>query len=382
MTEHMFATVQGRHGAWTRSTRWVGVLAMVAAGMGIVGSLVKSFEFFGATELRVTWLDTLPWIIVLILGICVHFLRGRGSLASAYGLVTFSAVIAGPTLLVSLAELRQVKFESLLTVGLLLSIIAAVLLIIGIWTVVAKAASIGVIDIPKSPFRVEVLAIILVFVLVAFLEPESSFVGYAQFFGDYAQWAYLLSWVVPLALVLTFTLRSPGLGSVWVIAALAIAFIIEPLLRTVVLDIFSSLDWMNELGEWLQPTELAAGRASIPLFASVWLLIPVVALCLVVLLWNANPSPVTAHVVERSPSAQIDPWAGTAFILSYVPLISIPAIVLGHISYERIVADSERHRGRVLAAAAIFFGVLNTAALIALIVSGALDAVSNLLDRG
>jgi hypothetical protein len=381
VTEHTFATAESRRSTWTRSSRWVGVLAMVAAGMGIVGSLVKSFEFFGATELRVTWLDTLPWIIVLILGVCVHFLRGRGSTASAYGLVTFSAVIAGPTLLVSLAELRQVKFESLLTVGLLLSIVAAVLLIIGIWTVVAKAASIGVIDIPKSPFRVEVLAIILVFVLVALLVPESSFMGFTQIFGEYAQWAYLLSWVVPLALVLTFTLRSPGLGSVWVIAALAIAFVIEPLVRTVVLLIFSALDWVNELGKWLQPTGLAAGRESIPLFASAWLVIPVIVLCLVVLLWNANPSPVTAHVVERSPSAQIDPWAGTAFILSYVPLISFPAIVLGHISYERIVADGERHRGRVLAAAAIFFGVLNIA-LIALFVGGALDAVSNLLDRG
>ena len=36
MTEHMFATAESRRSTWTRSSRWVGVLAMVAAGIATV----------------------------------------------------------------------------------------------------------------------------------------------------------------------------------------------------------------------------------------------------------------------------------------------------------------------------------------------------------
>lgn len=401
MTTQTISTSGSDHSPQMRRVRWIGVVAIVAAGLGIVGILLSSVGRFGVFNLRATWLDTLPWVVVLVLAICVHRLQGRSSSASALGLAAFAATFAGPALVAALVGLRwtgepvdlgipRVVFDdatvdhsvTITRLGLLFIILATVLLFISIWVAVSRLASIRGVDIPKSPYRVEVLALILVVILVALLVPVSTSIGVVGVLPYSSEQVLLLSWVVPLVLVLAFALRSPGQGSIWVISGLAIAFVFEPIIRVLALVILSRLEWADGgIEEWLQPIALGGGRGSAPMLATPWLLIPIAVLCIVVLLWNSQLSPVAQRTVDRSPSAQIDPWAGTAFVLSYVPLISFPAIILGHVSYERIVADGERERGRVLAAAAIFFGMLNIA-LIALFVGGALDTATKLLDRG
>ncbi len=399
MTMQWINAPAGSISSRVRSGRWVGTVAIVAAGLGMAGMLLASVGRFGLVNLRTTWLEIMPWIAVMAFAICVRVLPGRKSAASSFGLAVFSATFVGPLLVATLLSLRwsgesvdlgipfiafgdftSNQSGTYTTVGLLLALIAGLLLVVVIWVVVARAVSLHVGEIPKSPFRVEVLSLILVLIVVALVLSSTTDIGVGDVIGDLPGPVLLLAWIVPLTLVLAFTLRSSGQGSVWAIAGLAVAFVIEPMVRALLLAVFNSFDWAEGIDGWIQPTAMAMSRGTSPTLASAWLIIPVTVLCILVLLWNAQPSPNFRSPIERSAAAPIDAWAGTAFVLSFVPLISLPAIVLGHVSYERIVADGERQRGRVLAAAAIVFGELNIASIL-LLSTGALGIDSNLLGR-
>jgi len=366
----------------------------------MAGMLIAAVGRFGLVNLRTTWLEIPPWMVVMAFAICVRVLPGRKSTASSFGLAVFSATFVGPLLVATLLNLRwsgdsvdlgipfipfrdvtSDQSDTYTTVGLLLALIAGLLLVVVIGVVVARALSYQVGEIPKSPFRIEVLSLILILFIVALVFSSNTDLGMGGVIGALPGPVLLLSWSVPLTLVLAFTLRSSGQGSIWAVVGLAIAFVIEPVFRVLLLTVLNSFGWADGIDEWILPTALSMSRGASPTLASAWLIIPVTFLCVVVLLWNTQPSPSSRAPIERSASAPIDAWAGTAFVLSFVPLVSLPAIVLGHVSYDRIVADGERQRGRVLAAAAIFLGILNVASIL-LVSAGALGMVSNLLDRG
>lgn len=383
-----------------RHLRWTGTLAVVSGALGLTGNLLIAAGYFDISGLRSAWLTGLPWIAVIAFGLLVRFLRGFKSAGASLGLAVVGAVLAGPAFLMSAARLRWMNepglwpspasslrtvsddaAEWLLTGGLTLTVVAAVLLVASCWIPVARAGAIPGNLVPRSPYRIETLALIVVLVVVAF----STSRGDWAFFGTYSTFAHiaiLLSWIVPLSVVLGLGLRSNGLGSLWVATGLAVAVVVEPVARFIGLTIWSTLGWNDAPDDWYQEGALTTGSLLIPTAASAWIILPVLAIIGVIVLWNSTSRLIEGPFSHETPrSAPLDPWAGTAFVLSFVPVISVPALILGHISYERVVTSDQPLRGRVIAATAIVLGLLNIAVVV-LVASGATSTFGDLWIGG
>lgn len=380
--------------------RWTGTLAVVGGAFGLVGTLTISVGYFGTGSLRGAWLLALPWLVIMVFGFLVRFLRGARSAGASLGLAVLGAVVVGPVFVSAAGRLRWIDdpglwptpigfstnvsdsaAEWLLRGGLVLVVIAAFLVGISCWIPVARTTTIPGSQMPRSPYRIEVLALVFVLVLVALSTSTSDL----TFFGTYAsvaQLAILLSWIVPLSLVLGLSLRSNGLGSLWVAAGLGIAVVAEPVVRSIGLAVFSGLNWTDAADSWYQESVFAVGNGLISTAANGWIILPSIVIIVVIALWNASGSLVEGPSSRETPiSAPLDPWAGTAFVLAFIPLISVPALALGHISYERVVASDKPLRGRVLAATAIVLSLFNIAAVV-LIATGAVSVFNDIWIGG
>lgn len=359
--------------------RHTGTYAIVAGFLGIVSSTSVALGYFGASGLTAVWIDFIPWVFVITFGYLVRFLSGERSAGASIGLAVFGSMIAGPTIVSSAGRLRwlgeptlwpnpsgnnpdfsEAWANTLVGVGSSLLLISAVLLGITIVAPVIRLITIRGRQIARSAFRIEVLVLLFLFAVSASLTADSAFKG----LGTYSSLSALsltLSWVIPIVLVLSLALRTTGVGSIWAIAGLALAMIVEPMLRTVFVLLTEQISWLADYGDWYQQVALSTFTGLSPSLVSIWALIATIALITVVLVWNAqSPLPVVVRELPVSAEAPLDPWAGTAFILAFVPLLSIPAILLGHISYERIVSTEEPLRGRIVSATAIVIAILNT----------------------
>ena len=380
--------------------RWVGTLAVVAGFVAITGTVMVSIGYFGTGSVRSVWLELLPWIVIILFGFLARFLRGQRATGAAIGLAVIGVLVAGPSIIGNLARLRWLNdadlwpvaagtptdispttAEWLLAVGLLLIVIASIMVAISSWIPVSRSALIPGIRIPRSPYRIEVLALLFVFVIVAVATASDAWSSFGTY-STFTKTALLLSWLIPLTLVLGFTLRSSGMGSLWAVAALGIAVIAEPAARSLALSVWSGLGWTNAEDWWYQEQAWAMGRGLAPGLASATLILPVIVLIAVVILWNAQPAAIDGPYVRTTPaSAPLDPWAGVAFVLAFIPLIALPALILGHISYERIAASDRPVRGRVLAATAITIGIVSVTAL-ALFITGDITSLDDVWILG
>ena len=194
-------------------------------------------------------------------------------------------------------------------------------------------------------------------------------------------WVGWISWFVPVTLTLALGLRRSGLGSMWVAAAALFVFVLEPIVRTLALNAFEGLGWAGELSGWMQSSGLLASRSAAPIETTQAIMLPVLAIAAIVLLWNSTPQQAPRAEGRYELAAPLEPWAATALVLSFVPILSVPAIVLGHVSYERIAALGVAYRGRMIAATAIILGILNLT-IVFLFFAGALQSVTTLVGRG
>jgi len=380
--------------------RWTGSVAVVGGALGTAGTITVSVGYFGIESIRGSWLSVLPWLVVITFGLLIRFLRGPRSGGASMGLAVVGSFLIGPAFVASAARLRWINDPAIwpspsappsgipasvaewLAIGGLVAILLASLLVgISSWVPIARASMRSGRLVPRSPYRVEVLAILLVFVLVA-LATSSDISLSAGTYGSFTTTALLLSWLIPFTLVLGLGLRSSGLGSMWIAAGLAIAVVAEPIARSVGLGVWSGFGWSGAPDIWYQQDAFATSSDLLPTLASAWLIVPSLAIIAVVLLWNASSGLSEGPYSRATPlSSPLDPWAGVAFTLAFIPLISIPALILGHISYERIVSSDRPLRGRLLAGAAITLGILNIAA-VALFATGTLTSVDDIWIGG
>lgn|GEM_PF-3205446 len=386
------------------SVRWVGTWAIVASGLGIAGSVAELTYRFGFEALTSTVWDVLPWLAILVFAILARLLPGAQSLGSALGVAVLGSLVAGPQLVTalvrwalvvsSLEPLDTSMISPVLHAGLALLTVASLMLLVAVIVPVARLAVLDGSGVPRSPFRVEVLALIAVLILTALatvgsFTDELAYLTYVwtdapAWIGSMSGLGALLAWLVPLALVLALSLRSSGSASLWVVGALLVGVLVEPLLRAVISAVIGGTSGgAVDLASFAAPDGpvLSRGLAVAP--SSFAIVLPAVLIALVVLLWNTRPAAPRHPSGGAPPSAPLDTWAAVAFLLSFlsvVPLIAIPAVILGHTSYEGIVARGEMHRGRLLAAAAIVVAIL-LASLIILIPASGLALLTDLIPE-
>lgn len=370
-----------RIGGELRGVRWTGTLAITAGVLAVVAIDVTSLAYLGLAGFWASWINTLPWVGVILFGLGVRYLSGVRSAAASLGLAVLGAVLVGPTVLAAGARLKwwqnaevwpspspisgSARFpedlaNALIGVGSGLLIVASVLVAVAAWIPVSRVVRIPGSSLPQTPFRIESLTIIFLIFIVgtASANFEWSFVGaYAQV----TTYALLFSWLIPLTVVLSLSLRSSGLGSVGVIVGLVTVFILEPLLRRLSLAFYEGSDLLSATSWWYQEPGVSADSGMTPLAVGQGIAVPVVFLTLLVLLWNSQTPPdVPASKSPTTYAAPIEPWAGVSVILAAIPPFSIAAVVLAHMSYERVLASQEAFRGRILAAFAIVLGMLVT----------------------
>lgn len=392
-----------RDAARIPSVRWVGTWAIVASGLGIAGSIAELAFRFGFETLTSTVWDVLPWVTILVFAILARLLPGAQSLGSALGVAVLGSLVAGPQVITALvrwafvvstdAPLGESMSPVVLHAGLALQLAACLMLLVAVIVPVARISVLDGSGVPRSPFRVEVLALIAVLVLTALatvgsLTDEWEFAIYTwieapEWIGPLSGVGALLAWLVPLALVLALSLRSSGAASLWVVGALLVGVLVEPLVRALISAVVGGgADDASGLASFAAPDGpvLSRGLAVAP--SSFAVVLPAVLIALVVLLWNTRPAAPRHPSGGPPPSAPLDTWAAVAFLLSFlsvIPLIAIPAIILGHTSYEGIVARGEVQRGRLMAAAAIVVAIL-FASLVILIPAGGLALSTDLVS--
>jgi len=349
--------------------RWVGTTAVVSGVLGIAATFLLADRAWTSIFYMV------PWIFVITGGLLVRFLSGQRSVAAGFGLAVVSAIMAGPVMLSGLVALRwrddfavwpgnvsELPFGginqmsgALSTMSLILLIASGFLLLACFVVPLAAAARVPSARLPRSAFRIEVLALIFVLVLVGVMRVP-IIVGEAGAYAQFASTAFVLSWLVPLAITLALLLRNQGMGSLWVAVALALILLVEPFLKLIV-----SPSW----DRFPQPTLLSDG-----------LVLPALILMVVLVLWNTQ-SPIREPLrgVPVPLQARLEPWSAVALLLSIFPPTAIPALILGHVSYERIVASDRPMRGRLLAGSAMVIAILSLSAFF-LVAIGAHTAFS------
>jgi hypothetical protein len=378
-----------------RRLRGLGRIGAAAAILGLLGSLLVSVGYLGVSSLRITWISGLPWLVVLGIAVFSISQRGSRSVAAVFGMVTSAVVFAGPTVLIAMNNIRwyQTPYDTwgnvmfsdwtsdfsstLVIIGLVALFFAGAFFLYAGFRVCLAAARLPTGLVPKTPYRIEALSLILVIFFVGLLLNTPT--DYGDSFTIYAGGGLilLLAWLIPLSLVLTFTLRQPGAASLWVTGSLIGSLLIEPVFRSVLVNFLSNEKTTESMSLYVQSGFGNTGSALVPTLFSAWVIIPVMILAIVVILWNSAPEPPTQIPNAAAYTAPIDNWAAGSFVLAFVPFLSVPAIALGHISYERVLSCNGLVRGRIFAASAIVLGILNIASVV-LIVSGVVRSVSDL----
>ena len=371
-----------------RATPSLAVLGLCA---GIGGALGEGFRFVGTYGLaqvlaslsQITG-SLLIWIGLTSVAIAAFALQGKWSQGAVVGLATIAATIGLPlatTSLLGLGDLSPSLVQSpatdpthsigltLITLGDSVHLMVSVFLLVVFAVTLSRLARVPGWLALRSPYRTEVLALVVAFTVLAVtlgsptrtLEP----------FGDWWSWYLLLQWLIPCSLALTLFTRFSGPSTVWT------AF--------TALTLFSVWPWALSMALTLNNNALTSGydawSDSIQVAATGWLVLPLLALAIVCVLWYASPRQAGPPDSDVDVGAPLEPWAGAAFIFAFLPLLSIPAIFLGHTAYERINAQAPRIRGRLFCASAITLGILNITAL-GLFLGGALTALFNALVRG
>ena len=380
--------------------RRVGVLIVWGAVIGLLGTLTSDIAGFGLVNLRVTWLDLVPWVALVAMGAIAALASIRWGSALIEGAALLASAFVGPSLVISIVELDRalkssgdsltlVAFDGpteafsrvLQIIGGCLVIVAGITVLAAVAAVLLRQARVRPDQIPKTPFRLEALGATLAFATVAIVTVLA--VGAGSFPRDMSAtfWVGWISWFVPVTLTLALGLRRSGLGSMWVAAAALFVFVLEPIVRTLALNAFEGLGWVGDMSGWMQPSWLLASRSAAPIETTQAIMLPVLAIAAIVLLWNSTPQQAPRAEGRYELAAPLEPWAATALVLSFVPILSVPAIVLGHVSYERIAALGVAYRGRMIAATAIILGILNLT-IVFLFFAGALQSVTTLVGRG
>jgi hypothetical protein len=297
----------------------------------------------------------LPWLAIAIAAFVAMSVKptlqlaltaGATTLAAYLGLQSFTWHIApGDRWGLVLRGTRRDADTFFLGLTSFLEVLALIALMAAtVWVIVAmKALLLG--PASRASFGIDTTLLITAFTVLALANPGNEG-GLGDLFGfAFFNQVLALSWVVPSVIVLALFVRQGG--------ALAVGATIGLLAGTVIIP------WITE-----RIGDLANDRSDMFFIMQsrpeYFVSIPLAFLLVVTIWWalsrnvGGNPDLVTA-----SSSSRINSTSIVAFSLAWLPLTSVPAVVLGHMAYDQIVDGDTPQRGLGLARWSIVFAYLS-----------------------
>jgi hypothetical protein len=178
----------------------------------------------------------------------------------------------------------------------------------------------------------------------------------------------LLVWLVPLVLWLAFTLRQGGIVAVGSTGGLVAVFLVIPFTMN---QIATSAFGGNHGALVLPDSAIATVRTSYDLVDRIGFLPAggaIAVVMFIVALWwglgtHAGGNPDRALGTTTSP---VNNLSVVSFVLAWIPLTALPAVVLAHMSYDQIVDGDSAQRGLGLSRWAIVLGYISVVGAAAL----------------
>jgi hypothetical protein len=244
--------------------------------------------------------------------------------------------------------------DTLLWVGAVLAIIFSIVVFLALRKFLCGRPQ-------RSSFSIDIAVLLVLFTasVVSHFYTEYFISGYL---GNGVM-SFLLLTYLPLLLWLSFTLRQGGVVSIGSTVGLFSAVVLVPLIMGLLVAAFGGSNARYVTGEgnrsaYAQPYEILN-----PSGMNTGLVIVALTLLLIVLWWNFGFfSQEIEHQTLSTTSSSVNSLSVVSFILSWIPLTSIPANILGHMAYDQILHDSKPQRGIGLSRAAIVLSYLSIAA--------------------
>jgi|GEM_PF-5101419 len=310
--------------------------------IAVLSFLRVVFSWQGETEL--SWMVILlPWLAIGIAALVALAVKPSLKLALTAGATTLAAYLGLQNFTLHLSSGNRWGYvmneynrdsEGLpLSLTSVFEVVALIgLMIATVWVIVAlKSLLLG--PASRASFGVDTTLLITAFALLAMNPLREE--GWWPFDFIPFQQVILLSWVVPCVVVLALFVRQGGALAIGATTGLLTGTVLLPRIGERISDIAD--DDLGILNLMLPELEYSA---NIPL-----------ALLLMVTIWwslsrNAGGNP---DLVTAKASSPINGTSIVAFSLAWLPLTSVPAVVLGHMAYDQIVDGEIEQRGLGLA---------------------------------
>jgi hypothetical protein len=186
--------------------------------------------------------------------------------------------------------------------------------------------------------------------------------------GLFTTQVWFMVWAIPLIIWVALAMRQGGITAIGSASGLVATFLVIPNLMNFLSDLFpegSSANYVY-LYDGSQTEVNPAGQAydAFNPFGFNASAAGVSALILLVALWWSLGSFADAKTTKSlaTTSSPVNSLSVLAFSLSWLPLTSIPANILGHMSYDQVISGDEPQRGIGLARWAIVISYVSLVA--------------------
>ena len=181
--------------------------------------------------------------------------------------------------------------------------------------------------------------------------------------GDTWVFTRTLVWVLPVTLWLAFTSRRGGALALGAAAGVFTAVAVIPWAMDRIAELLDGPSSVYAFAGSLEEFGILSGyRALDPLGTSASLVILSGALLLVTLWWSlSHHASVDLAQLTAPAGSPVSGLAVLAFVLAWIPLTCLPAIVLGHMAYDQVTTSDIPQRGIGLARWSIVLAYLTLA---------------------
>lgn len=367
----------------------VGLFGLLGTSIALLlGQVLHVYYGSQADGPRDGWMLTLPWLIVVVILAVAIAVGPRLRLALISAAIVILLKLALPFLVTYMPgkdKAHPIWLGGGFPDGEWIDSIASatafpvwagdLLLWFGAWAVLAFTIvtflglrSLLLARASTASFSIDMTVLLVVFFFISISSVGS--VIYGSLFGSFAELAtssslflqlLLLTWLLPVTLWLAFTGRQGGAVALGSTAGLVAVLLVIPALLNQLVDLLfdgssGGLVFADGGISDVVPAYELIDRVGILPAAGV-----VAVVMFIIALWwglgtHSGGNPVRALGTTQSP---VNSLSVVAFVLAWIPLTAIPAVVLAHMSYDQVVDGDTAQRGIGLSRWAIVLGYLS-----------------------